>query len=137
MKDIRIKTIEHIDQRYNTVGDYITCDDGSFEIRVSDFGDRKLEFLIAVHELIESTLCRERGITESEIDSFDISFEQTRHKYDDILEPGDSIDAPYHKEHMFSTKIEKMIAEELQVDWQNYCDKCLEKTQARIKNYNK
>jgi hypothetical protein len=35
-------------------------------------------------------------------------------------EPGDSSEAPYHKEHVFATKIERMIADELGVDWDVY-----------------
>lgn len=128
MLNIHIKTIADKVQRYNTVGDYQTKEDGSQLFTISEMGDKRYEFLIAIHELIESTLCTERGITEDAIDAFDTMYEKNRPAGDFTSEAGDDPEAPYNKEHIFATKIEKMVAEELGVDWKLYCDACAELT---------
>tara|TARA_B100001989_G_C24512431_1_gene451193 strand:- start:378 stop:776 length:399 start_codon:yes stop_codon:yes gene_type:complete len=128
MLDIFIRTISDKDQRYDTVGDYQTDECGKQVISVSDLNNDNFEFLIALHELIESKLCKERGITDSQIDKFDIDYESNREDGDQESEPGDQPDAPYHKEHVFASRIEKMMADELGVDWEKYSKACSELT---------
>ena len=118
MATFNIQTIPHDAQRYNTIGDYLTTD-GTTNIKVSAMNDEKLEFLVAVHELIESFLCREAGVTDEEIDAFDLAFEENRALGDDA-EPGDDPQAPYHRQHQLATEIEKRLADELSVDWEEY-----------------
>lgn len=108
---IFIKTIPHNEQRYNTTGDYETKD-GQTEIRVSDMQDPDMEFLTAIHELVESHLCKKAGITDAKIDEFDFVFEGQN--------PGDDPAAPYHREHVVATEIEKRLANELGVEWEAY-----------------
>lgn len=120
MKKIIIKTIPDSHQRYNTVGDYYKDEEGNRIFAVSDMNNWKYEMLVVVHEMIESALCQDRGISDGQINEFDTSFEQRRLSNPDIGEPGNSPDAPYFKEHQFATKIEKMMAEELNVDWDKY-----------------
>lgn len=108
---IFIKTIPHNEQRYNTTGDYETKE-GVTEIRVSDMGNEDQEFLIAMHELVESYLCKKTGITDAQIDEFDFSFTGDF--------PGDDPAAPYHREHVVATEIEKRLADELGVEWETY-----------------
>jgi hypothetical protein len=38
-------------------------------------------------------------------------------------EPGDDPRAPYYKEHFFATNIERMIAHEMGIDWNEYSQK--------------
>ena len=109
---IVIKSIPHKKQRYETIGDWIVKNGELKEIRVSKAKDDNIEFLIAVHEFIEAWLCLKRGITQKEVDNFDIQFEFSRKK-GDISEPGDSPKAPYHKEHQFASAIESAIAKQL------------------------
>lgn len=123
MIDIVIKTLDDKEQRYNTVGDYETDAEGKCMISVSKMSDEKFEFLIAIHELIESYLCKERGISDESIDAFDMEYESKR-VAGDYSEPGDSPSAPYHREHVFATEIEKKVASELGVDWEGYCREC-------------
>lgn len=120
MLKIEIKTIPDTEQRYDTVGDYQTKADGSQTITVSDMADSRYEFLIALHELIESYLCKERDITDAMIDAFDMEYERTREPGNVDDEPGDDSTAPYHQEHLFATKMEKLMAQELGVDWEEY-----------------
>lgn len=118
MLHIEIKTIPDKDQRYDTVGDYWEKD-GKDEIRVSEMGNRQYEFFVAIHEMIEQFLCENKGITDEDITKFDTEYESKR-KVGDASEPGESIYAPYHKEHMFATKIERLLAEECKIDWDKY-----------------
>lgn len=121
--NIDIKTIAHKRQRYNTCGDW-WWEDNTLVIRVSCLGDWRYELLVGFHELIECAICKFRGITQAEVDSFDFKFESDRkkgkHKKD--AEPGDHPDAPYRIPHFFATTLERMLALMLGVDWEKYAD---------------
>lgn len=119
MIDVHITTIKHEDQRYNTVGDYLTDENGKTEIKISDLGDSRFEFLVAIHELVEVFLCKEAGISDHQIDAFDIEYDQKRGP-EDITEPGDNPAAPYNRQHQIAKKIEKLICEEIGVSWEDY-----------------
>ena len=111
--------IPHSDQRYSTVGDYLTDKDGKLTILVSDFDDVRESFLIGLHEFVESFLCRIRGISDEEIDKFDFNF--NNHPDSELYsEPGDSKEAPYHMEHQFASAIERLMAGELGVSFPEY-----------------
>jgi len=118
MKRIFIQTIPHSRQRYNTVGDYQTAH-GFILFSVSDLDNEKYEALVAVHELVEKILVDARGIPEAAIDQFDMAYETDRDPGDED-EPGNSPMAPYHREHLFASKIERLLADELGIDWDTY-----------------
>ena len=88
-------------------------------MRISNLGDEDLEFLVLIHELVESYLCKVRGIEFDEIDAFDKG-------HPELDEPGESSEAPYHKEHLFAESIEKQLAQELKVDWNLYMERIQE-----------
>ena len=115
---VTIEAIPNDQQRYPTAGDY-WIKDGTLDIRVSKMSDPRYEFLIALHELVEAELVRQRGISMKSIDDFDMAYEKNR-KTNDDSEPGDDPKAPYHLEHVFATKIEKLMAKQLGVDWKTY-----------------
>ena len=119
MLNLQIKTVPDDQQRYNTVGDYYVDESGKRVFVVSDMHDWRYEMLVAIHELVESSLCRVRGITDDQIDAFDLAYQAARPE-GDVSEPGDSTEAPYYHEHQFASKIEKIIADELGVDWDDY-----------------
>lgn len=125
MLKISITTIPHDQQRYNTTGDYYKTAKGEQIITISDLGNWKYELLIALHEIVESALCHDRGITDKSIDNFDMAYEEARKSSDKSSEPGNQPEAPYHTEHQFATKIERMVAEELEVDWNDYSQACI------------
>ena len=116
---ISIRTVPHERQRYDTAGDYFLGPDSWVCIQVSDLGNWKKEFLVAVHELIEFGLVLNKGISIQEIDLWDI-------KFDGEGEPGDDPKSPYHHEHIYATTVERDLACELGVDWEEY-DNCLSK----------
>lgn len=115
---IIIDTIEHSKQRYETVGDWQFTDDGLL-ITVSKMNDIRYELCVAVHELCEVLMCMQRGISQFDVDQFDIKYECER-KEGDESEPGDSPLAPYNRQHIVATCIERILAGELQVDWVKY-----------------
>lgn len=117
MRTINIQTIPHSAQRYPTVGDWRDVKDISgeitTEINVSDMGNEDYEFVVAVHELIEQYLCRKRGIIDEAVTEFDKA-------NPDHENPGDIMNAPYHKEHMVATIIETILLHELDIDLVDY-----------------
>jgi hypothetical protein len=123
MLNIHIKTISHRLQQYDTVGNYwrdaSDCGAEVLEIRVSRMRDRRYEFLVALHELIEALVCEWRGVSFAAITRFDIEYERKRRK-DEGAEPGASPRAPYRREHRFAERIERLVARELGVDWTKY-----------------
>jgi hypothetical protein len=115
---INIESIPQNKQRYPTIGDYWEHADGSQEVRVSQFADHRHEILVVLHELVEYYLCLQRGIKEEDIKAFD----EANLDSDD---PGHVPSAPYHREHVFAECLERLFAQELGVNWQEYEAACL------------
>lgn len=123
MENLEYKVIPHKEQRYETCGDYWVDEKGVQQVRVSKMPNPDFEFLVLMHELTELYLCQKRGIKEEDITNFDVEFEHIRTVHPDVIgeqEPGHMVSAPYHKEHCFAEKIEKLLAEELGVAWLEY-----------------
>jgi hypothetical protein len=115
------EVIEHAQQRYETCGDWL-LEAGSINVRVSYLGDWRMELLVGVHELIEAALCKHRGITDEAVTAFDEQFERDRAegKHKLVDEPGNDPRASYFKEHLFASMIERDLAAELSVKWDEY-----------------
>lgn len=111
-----VLTIPHSWQEYDTCGNWKFTKSGVLIVLVSDLEDELSEFLVALHEIIEATLCKHRGISEKKITDFDLWWD----KHFDKGESGFHPKAPYRKEHAFATKMEKMLAKELGVNWKKY-----------------
>lgn len=111
--NIKIITKPHENQRYDTIGDYWTDENGKDHIVVSDMGDWRYEFIIAVHELVEFFICKYKEIPEENIIAHDL-----KSLSDD---PGFDSNAPYREQHHFATGIEMLVAKELGIDWNEYC----------------
>lgn len=123
IKDIVVKVIKHKDQRYETVGDWVfNPDNGRLSIWVSDMGVWEYNFLVAMHEQWEAMLCVKRGIEEKDVTAFDVWYEHQRKikNSECQAEPGDHKLAPYRKEHFSATTAERMLAAELNVNWEEY-----------------
>lgn len=122
---IIIETIDHKDQRYSTVGDWVfesqTPGNQVLRIKVSKMSDWRHEACVIVHELAEVIMCMQAGITQEMVDKFDKDFEAHRHP-DNVDEPGDSADAPYRRQHGIASGIERILGAELGVDWNAYAD---------------
>ncbi len=119
--EIRIKFIDSEKQRYDTAGDYylrgkilhVLISKYTYLKNGKTVRNRLLEFLVLIHEMVEVLLVIARDISIYEIDEFDMNFKGDG-------QPGDEIDAPYRTEHRFATLIEKQMAKELGVDWNEY-----------------
>jgi hypothetical protein len=122
---VKIVTIDHSSQRYPSVGDWQfeeSVQDGTtLVIRVSKMSDWRYEFLVALHELVEVALCSWGGVTQKQVDKFDIDFEKKR-KPGNVDEPGDDIRAPYRFQHGIASGVERIAGAILGVDWNKYAD---------------
>lgn len=110
--------VPHEKQRYETCGDWENYPNVTV-ITASRLANPDHMFVLQCHELLEAYLCRKRGISQAAVDAFDIAYEAKRPAGDNS-EPGDDPKAPYHREHTFATKIEKLIAKELGISWKEY-----------------
>lgn len=117
---ITINTIPNEKQRYPTVGDW-QWDGDDLTITVSAMGNWRYEMLVAFHEMAECLICKHRGIAQEDVDNFDMQFEKVR-KPRNTDEPGDSLAAPYYREHQIATCLERILALELGVNWKQYDD---------------
>jgi hypothetical protein len=112
MIDIVIKAIPKGEMRYPTVGDW-WFDGEQLHIRVTDDVPENEQFTVALHELVEVWLCKNRGITQEAVDDFDIRGPGAEYCSENGIEPGDHPDAPYRREHRFAMLIEHLMAHEL------------------------
>ena len=117
--NVKIEIIPHSEQRYPTVGDWFFDGEGNLTIKISALNDWRKEMLIALHELVEVLKCKHDGVTQEQVDRFDIDFEKARQDGNDD-EPGDDPKAPYVKQHCLATGIERVMAAELGVSWKEY-----------------
>lgn len=97
-------------------------DTGNLTILVSDLGNWRYEFLVGLHELVEAVLCQHRGVTQEDVDAFDMEFESGRAE-GDASEPGFASNSPYREQHLLATGIETIIASLLGVDWNTYVER--------------
>ena len=115
---VYIESIPHNEQRYDTCGDWFYQENVDHEpllkIKVSSLASRREMFLVAIHELVEAFLCECAGVTEAEVDAFDLS------RPTEGEEPGDNFQAPYYLQHQIATGIERILAAEAEVSWQEY-----------------
>jgi hypothetical protein len=104
--------IPHKRQRYDTAGDYIYRKN-KWELYISAMKDSDYEFMVLIHELLEMYLAHKRHIPERKITAFDLA--NINHP-----DPGRIKKAPYHREHMFAMKVERMLCKELERNWDKY-----------------
>lgn len=117
MKDVIIETIRSDEQVYPTCGNYQDFDKYEL-VSITKQDNEDYEFLVAIHELVEWWITKKRGIKEEDITSYDVAWELRSSPKAD--EPGNEEDCPYKKEHRFAENIERQIAHELGIDWEEY-----------------
>ncbi len=116
---IIIETIPHETHRYTTVGDWYYDPDGTLRIKVSALSEKRREALVAIHELVEVLTCELGGVTQKQVDDFDMAYEANRPEGDES-EPGDSPSAPYQEQHCLATGVERILASAWGVMWADY-----------------
>lgn len=128
IKKITIEVIPHLAQRYNTVGDWQFERDSegratALNVKVSDLDDQEYFVLIGLHEAIEALLCETKGVKESAVDEFDLTWKPDRVYWNSdtkTTEPGEDYRAPYYGQHQIATGIERLIAAQMWVNWARY-----------------
>lgn len=111
-----VKVIPHRSQRYDTAGDWLWGSTHRYEtvtIQVSRMPDWRMEFLVALHELVEAALCRQAGITANQVDAWDRA-------HPDDNDPGGILAAPYNAQHALATRIERIVSDSMGVSWDEY-----------------
>lgn len=121
IRSIRLYTVPQDQMRYNTLGDWFERQ-GETHVVASNLEDQKMEFLILFHELVEMVLCRHAGITQEEVDAFDKNHEAEQ----EVVELGDMEISPYRKQHCIATGLERIMAAELGVPWDEYESRLVE-----------
>lgn len=103
-------------------GDWFRDEQGDFRIQVcvpegtpADHSllDDPTSLLIALHELVEVALCSLDGVSQEQVDAFDIEFERKRLAGERFpeAEPGDDPGAPYREQHRKAMLIEHLVAQ--------------------------
>lgn len=116
---ISIYSVNHKDQAYETVGNFIEIDEECTDFEISKMSDWRMEYMVAVHEFLEYGLVKHAGIDVKSIDTFDKAFEKKRKK-GNTDEPGDNKKAPYYEQHQFATSVEKMLCKKFGIKWKDY-----------------
>lgn len=119
MNNVTVHVVPHAAQRYPTCGDWYFDTDDNLIIKVSEMGDWRYHHLVAIHEYSEAVMCRANGVTQKQVDEFDMNYEANR-KPDDESENGDHIEAPYYRQHQIATGNERILAQQMGVDWVEY-----------------
>jgi hypothetical protein len=130
--DIQATTVRHAVQPYNTIGYWFLVSAGDeIHVNVSRLDSRNEEFLVMIHELIEAYLCLNSQISDDEVTKWD------KNHPDPLIEPGELEGCPYRDAHLFATKIEKLLADKLKVDWVKYEENLLKLTSTYYNPYKK
>ncbi len=98
------------DMRYDTWGDWQWLPGGTLHVTVADPCPPNSAWLVGTHEMIEAWLCRAVGITEQQVDDFDMN-------YTGDGDAGDDPASPYHKQHCIAAGIERMLCAALDIPW--------------------
>jgi hypothetical protein len=117
---IVIETIDHDQQRYETVGDWRWVSPNELHVKVSDMANWKYEALVGIHEAIEALLCKEYAISDKDVDAFDMDVKRIQECADLGIEPGDHPRAPYAMPHCFATGVERLLCSAMDVSWGEY-----------------
>jgi hypothetical protein len=113
MKPIHIEFIPQSDQRYDTVGDYFE-DDDAIHFHITAFPNSAYSWAIMLHELTEKFLKDRDGVTDAEVDVWDLG------PGAELDDPGLSPAAPYHPHHMMADSIEREFILFAGEDWIEY-----------------
>ena len=107
---IIITFVPRKEMRYDTVGDWYYDLGGDLHIVIAnddpDYLSHKLQEAVALHELTEALLCKHAGVTQKQVDDFDFAWK------DGQAEPGNSPDAPYHRQHTAADIVERVYLQE-------------------------
>ena len=118
------------------VGDWI-LQGRTISVAVADTGNWRCNFLLALHEAVEARLCVRHGVQQVVVDEWDQRYAARRARQlfearaSGLVdaqfaaevwpeEAGDAPMAPYHREHVWATHVERVASLLLLVRWQGY-----------------
>ncbi len=108
--------------RYNTCGDWRVLDE-ILVITVARLSNPLYHFAVAFHEYAEAVACIAKGITDKDVDDFDIYGPGAL-----LDDPGRDPRAPYHKQHIVAEALEANFAKHIGIIWERYSQE-IEETQ--------
>ena len=100
------------EMRYKSLGDWFFRGGVLFIASVREQG-LESAIAVAIHELVETILCNEAGVTQEQVDKFDMT-----HLFLD--DPGLSPDAPYHRQHVAALKVERAFCNAVGLSWKQH-----------------
>jgi hypothetical protein len=116
--NITIEVLPNDQLRPNVDGcDWQWTPEGNLKVQVAPLSDWRREVLLGIHEAVEAIMCKHSGVTQEQVDAFDLEYDRT-HEID--LYAGDDASAPYKTQHTFATAIERILAGAMNVDWSDY-----------------
>jgi hypothetical protein len=118
--NINIKVIPESEQRYEVNGaDWFFDEFGDLQVRVSPMSDWRYEMALAMHEAFEACLCKNNGVSQSQVDRFDMDFDLAHPDQPD-LNAGDEQTAPYRQEHNYATIVDRLFIGACGLNWKDY-----------------
>jgi hypothetical protein len=115
MTDIIIKSIPIKDMRWGILGDYFEPKNCSQKILVAETSNEIKNRLLAIHELVETTLLIAHGITVQEIDAY-----CDKKKAEGAMPDSDEADSPIYKEHQIADICERIVCQAAGIKWKEY-----------------
>lgn len=112
---VEINLIPHSEQRYPTWADWEIEGAGEpLKISISKVGNWRYEYIAALHEFLEIALCMHMGISQKDVDDFDVDYESRRMAGEKFAacgceitdDPGSDEHAPYRIAHIYATSVE-------------------------------
>lgn len=113
---ITLEVIPHEQQRLGAIGDWWFEENGDLQVRVSDLGDVRYNFLVLRHEMDEAFLCARAGITTEMVDEDQKNAADTDDPDSFSGYPG----ARLQNQHNDALAAEWIMARLLGVDWKAY-----------------
>jgi len=110
---IVIEFIPQEQQRYDTCGDWF-YEGTTLVLKVSKMAKQTWQQAVALHELFEALACNARGVTQEQVDAFDMGPGK------DLDEPGESPLAPYQFEHQCASVAERLFIAAIGESWSLY-----------------
>lgn len=116
---VTIYIIDHDKQRYETAGDWILLDDNVgqslaiFTSKLKNDPNNLMALAVAYHELGEALGCLANGITQKQVDDFDMNYRGKG-------ERGDDPNCPYQAYHGFATACERILIHAMGLSWGVY-----------------
>lgn len=88
-------------------------------VLISPLSDWRREMLLGFHEAAEAVMCKQAGVTQKQVDDFDLEFDKM-HPNEPDLGAGDDPAAPYFRQHIAAQAMESILCTELGVNWDDY-----------------